>query len=239
MTSSLAEVSGSRGFLGRVLPFPDHAVTGCAWGVLMSYGSRQSLEKDVVVRLYIASESDQNLQASIDAVSRFVQEILSRIPVIESEKHEVASDMPNQPMGVSQTERGSRNRLENLIAKVRVITGIDPTKVKDSVVRIFVALQNGILVEPEETYVDRSFVTVRVCFDGESTDCTAISQGVMVPKQCVEKSQDSGFKKTVGEFIEEIPEFPHHSLRAAMDGLEHKVIIEETILAALRGYVRR
>jgi len=239
MASSLAEVSGSRGFLGHILPFPDHAVSGGATGVIRSYGSRQSFEKDVVVRLYIASKSDQKVQASIDAINRFVQEILSRVPVIESERHELPSGMPNQPMGSSQTERGSRNRLENLIAKVTASTGDDPTRVKDAVLRIFVALENGILVEPEDTYVDRCFASVRVCFDGAFADCTAISQGVMVPKQCVEKSQDSGFEKRVEEFIEEIPGFPHHSWHGAMDGLEHKVIIEETILAALRGYVRR
>lgn len=234
-------------YLGQLVPALSAAAPAAIERIIAAYTASPTF-RGRPVQLFVASANAAKIQAAAIAVAEVVEK---RVPEagMAVKGIDSASGVPNQPFGEEVTRRGSTTRLANLITAVNASEGSDVSKVTDSVLRIFIALENGLgeekvagLRNPDifqtragHAFVDRCIVSGRVVFDGVSADFSAVSEGVTTPRVCVERSRATEWETTAGVFIEDEYGFPNKTWHDAMAGKERQEIMEEAILAALMG----
>jgi len=189
------------------------------------------------VSIIIGSQNEQKIAAVTKAVQKWAMSIAKNID-LSIVSYEADSEINPQPVGLWEIKEGASNRLWKIRDKLH--------HERDSLV-IYIALENGIMEEKQmhihnsgifesrenHTWVDRCLVKVLIKFGYKEWYGDALSVGVTVPKECVEKAEKSEWKKTAGSFIAEQYTCYAGDWHKKIGGISREEIMENAIETAL------
>lgn len=233
------DTSGSS-FLGQLIPAP---VNQGLKSQEISEISKLILDLGVnKVELFITSANALKIQASKDAVTKWLAELFpGKNLIIVEEGHEACSDVPEQPHGEEITKQGASNRLKNMKALIA-----QKMNINDNILRTAISLENGLIfekvnnvknpaifsVDEQYVWIDRSFVVGEIWLNCKTWNISAISEGVTTPKFEVLQAEQTGWTQTAGSFIAKKYGWNAKDWHGSICGKGRQIIMTETIRKA-------
>jgi non-canonical (house-cleaning) NTP pyrophosphatase len=200
------------------------------------------------IKIYVASNKQLKMNASKEAIQSLMQGYLQSVTMEVLGCHAAESNIKEQPVGVDETKKGAKNRIDNLRKQLHIKQVFASTE-SDDVLRIYVSMENGIIkeklngvkdkdlfeTEDHMVWVDRCYIICEIYYNCHKKKVKGFSDGVTVPLEFVEASRNSDFNTTAGDFIAKKWDTNGTDWHLKLAGVSRKEIIKNGIVGILKN----